>query len=151
METNLILAVLVRWVHVLSAVTAAGGTIFLWLVLGRNGGANQVEGIASLLSAHQLRRWRMVLRSCYLLFVLSGVYNFFAISLPKVSAHDLPLYHPLFGVKVLAALGFFFLSEAITGSSEAFSGIRRKGKTSLSVAVLLAVIVLLISGVLRNL
>ena len=55
-------------------------------------------------------------------------------------------YHALFGVKLLAAICVLFLASALVGRSEAFAAWRAKPAKWLTLSVVLALVVVLISG-----
>ena len=143
------IAVLFRWMHVLAAVIAVGGAVYSRVAflpaLTQGMEEAQRKKIRDLAS----RRWSKVLYACIALLLVSGFYNFFTISLDK--AERAPAYHALFGIKFLAALGVFFLGSALVGRSEALAPIRARSARWLTVTVVLAVVVILISGVLRSL
>ena len=60
-------------------------------------------------------------------------------------------YHLLFAVKFVAAMGVFFLASALTGKSPAFASLRNRPGIWLSLVAGLGVLVILISGILKNL
>jgi len=94
-------------------------------------------------------RWRPVLSASIGLLLLSGIANFVLFQGPAHAGQA--LYLALFGVKVLAALGVFFLASALMGRSEALQPVRDNGALWTKVNAGLVLLVLLISGVLRTL
>jgi uncharacterized membrane protein len=137
MQTETFLLLLARWTHILSVVTLAGGILFLRLVLLPATGAGPGEAVN--------RRFGMVVRVCATLLLLSGGYTFW-----RVNARDPgSTYHALFGVKVMLALGVFFLASVLVGRARAFEAMRRNLGTWLFLTVLLVVGVVLVSGLLR--
>ncbi|MFQ5653107.1 MAG: hypothetical protein ACE5GW_00065 [Planctomycetota bacterium] len=148
MEAGDLLALVVRWAHILAAITAVGGLLFLRFVLHPSARAALDEEARGSLHDEIRGRWQRVVMACISLLLLSGFYNFATISMAKAKEH--PSYHAWFGVKFLAALGVFLLAGALTGRSEALAGIRRDAGRWLAVSALLAVAVILISGVLRT-
>ena len=149
MWSDMILPVLFRWVHVLAAVVAVGGTIFLRFVLLPSAKESLTDEQHTSLRACLMRRWKVLVMICIAALLVSGFYNFMTIGLAKAKDHA--AYHPLFGVKFLAALGIFFIASILTGRAPAFEGMRRSARTWLLVAALLGIGVILISGVLKNL
>ncbi len=82
------------------------------------------------------------------MLMLTGAFNFFMLAiLPKIET--IP-YHPIFGVKVLAALLVFFLSIALAGRSPGFEKMRQNRRKWLSVIVALAALIVFLSGVLSQ-
>lgn len=149
MEPELIFAIVFRWIHVLAAVVAIGGLLFLrFVLLPAAQGILDAAQIAALRD-RVMRRWRPVVLACITLLLVSGFYNFFTIALPK--AEKTRAYHPLFGLKFLAALGVFFIASVLTGRSPAFGRMRANATQWLSIAAGLAILVILISGILKNL
>jgi uncharacterized membrane protein len=149
MTGQLTLLILARWAHILAAVMLAGGTIFTAFVLLPAAGDALSSEQADALRDRMMRRWRGAVTTCIGLLLISGAYNFLVIAMPK--ARGFPLYHALFGIKILAALLIFFIASALGGRSPAFAGMRARFKTWMTVTALLAVLVILISGVLKNL
>lgn len=149
MNTELIVPVLFRWLHILAAIVAVGGTFFLRFVLLPSAqDALSAEQHAAL-RAGLIRRWKIVVMVCITALLVSGVYNFVFTALPKGRVH--PAYHPLFGVKFLAALGVFFIASALTGRAAAFAKMRQNSRYWLTASAFLALLVVLISGVLGKL
>jgi uncharacterized membrane protein len=138
-----------RWGHVLAAVVAVGGLLFLRLVLMPSAKETLSDTEHHALREAIRRRWQKVVLACIALLLVTGFYNFFTISLAK--AEVAPAYHMLFGLKFLAALGVFFLASVLTGRARGFAGMRAAPGRWLAVAAALAVAVILISGVLKNL
>lgn len=143
------LAVVFRWMHVLAAVIAVGGVLFQRLVLMPAARGTLDEGQIVHLHEAVTRRWKIVLMTCIGLLLVSGFWNFFTISLDK--AKDAPAYHGLFGLKFLAALAVFFLGSALTGRSPAFRVLRDRRAYWTGVTAILAVLVVLVSGILKYL
>ncbi|HEX7449764.1 MAG TPA: hypothetical protein VF306_19550 [Pirellulales bacterium] len=141
------LGIFFRWLHILSAITAVGGTIFMRMALVPSVAVLSPEQHQAL--HEQVRsRWVKFVMAAILFLIVSGLYNFIA----KVRTLDEAykgLYHGLFGAKFVLALVIFFLASALTGRSPAFAKIRQNAKLWLSVNMALAIIVVCISGVLR--
>src|SRR5262249_46007580 len=94
-------------------------------------------------------RWRPVLSASIGLLLLSGLANFVLFQRPAHAGQT--LYLTLFGLKVLAALGVFFLASALMGRSEALQPLRDNGAFWTKVNAGLVLLVVLISGLLRAL
>lgn len=141
--------IVVRWLHILPAAVLVGGIIFQWWVLLPASREALDEEPREKLHGAALGRWKVLVMLSIILLLASGFYNFFTISLEK--AKDQPLYHPLFGVKFLAALGFFFLTSVLGGRSTAFAGMRARPEKWLALNTALALVVVLAGGVLKNL
>ncbi|MDH3283353.1 MAG: hypothetical protein OEQ13_01325 [Acidobacteriota bacterium] len=149
MASDLTIRLLFRWLHVVTAVVAVGGLVFLRFVL--------LPAVQEALTPEQhaalrerlMRRWRIVVFASIAVLFVSGMYNFMAVSINK--GRELPAYHMLFGIKFLAALGVFFLASIMAGRSAAFEPLRRRGGLWLGVTAALGVLVILLGGILHNL
>lgn len=146
MDAEFLLVVLFRWMHLLAAITAVGGTFFMrWALLPTVRQLPQAEqqtihdGIRA--------RWAMPIHASIGFLILSGLYNFVFRSLPQHQGDG--LYHGLFGVKFLLALAIFFIAEMLVGRSPAAQRFRQNRAAWLNVNVALAIAVVCISGVLR--
>jgi len=133
--------------HIVPAVIAGGSILFVRIAL--------LPAMAVLPDAERLRvkqtidrRWRVVVMACITLLLVSGIANFVLYQAPAHKGQ--PLYHALFGIKFMAALGVFFLGSALYGRSEALAPIRANPRFWVGVSATLVLVILLISGVLRN-
>lgn len=143
----LYLSLVSRWVHVLSVVVAVGGTIFFRFVL--HPAASRVlegEQLARLRAA-VMARWRVVVHACVGLLLISGGINFWM----ALRTQPEPIYHALFGVKLLAALVVFFLAIALTSSKMTLFADRAKALRWAAIMAAIAVGVIMLSGVLKHL
>lgn len=149
MKDGILLAVVLRWAHILAAVVAVGGAVFMRFVVAPSVRASLDPEQHARLHEQVVPRWRRIFMICIGVLLLSGLANFFLVALPK--AEGVPLYHALFGVKFLLAMAVFFLGSALVGRSAAFERLRADTPRWLAVTIVLAVVVILISGVLRYL
>ena len=94
-----------------------------------------------------VRRWTKVLHACIALILLSGLYNTI-VQFPRHRGQ--PLYHSLWGIKVILALVLFFIAIAVLGKSAAFERMRQKRPLWMSVNIGLAAVIVLISNILKN-
>lgn len=146
-DGDYILAVILRWTHILAAVAAAGGTFFARLALLPS--LEQLpESQRQTLHEAVRRRWMKVVMAAIALLLASGLYNFVVIarSLPEELK---PFYHSVFGVKFLLALMIFFIASALVGRSKAFERMRQRARFWLTLNAALIVLLLLLSGALR--
>ena len=147
-------AIASRWLHILAAITAVGGTIFMRFALLPSVGAlpdderkKLHEGVRS--------RWVKFVMAAILFLLASGIYNLilkekqFKMAADGAKSLYHTLYHMLFGVKFLLAFVIFFLASALTGRSPAFANIRQNARFWLTLNLVLAIIVVCVSGVLR--
>ncbi|MCG8653361.1 MAG: hypothetical protein MI861_26215 [Pirellulales bacterium] len=137
-----LLDVLSRVIHVGTAITLVGGSLFTLMVLIPS--ANELDDDAH----HQLAqsvggRWKRWVHLGVLLFLISGFYNY----IRAVPRHDGDsLYHILLGTKMLLAMGVFFLASALAGKSPMLQPIRDQRAKWLKVLLLIAATIVCISG-----
>lgn len=139
------IAIASRWIHVGTAVVLVGGLVFLRFVLGPAAAQLPDEAHAKLKEL-VLARWKKFIHGGIALFVLSGFYNYLVVGAPLHRGSDKGLYHGLMGTKILLALAVFFLSSALIGRSKAFAGMRTNPKLWQGVIIVLAALIIGISG-----
>ena len=131
-----------RIVHVGTAITLVGGSLFMLLVLMPSAKELSDESHQTLASAVQ-SRWKRFVHLGVALFLISGFYNYVR-AIPQHRGDS--LYHALLGTKMLLALGVFFLAAALVGRSSALESIRTQRGKWLKVLVVLAALIVAISG-----
>lgn len=89
-------------------------------------------------------KWKRFVHAGIALFLISGLYNY--VMQLRVHQHDKFLYHMLIDTKILLALVIFFLASALVGRSKSFEGMRKKAKFWQMIIILLATIIVGISG-----
>ncbi|MBI5092448.1 MAG: hypothetical protein HZB26_08385 [Candidatus Hydrogenedentes bacterium] len=148
MSDNTILILAMRWTHILTAITAIGGTIFIRFVLIPVAESVLDDETHARLRAGLVKRWQKFVHTCIMMFLISGFYNYFVVTGPAHSGQ--PLYHALFGIKFLLALAVFGLAVVLTSTKDWSKGIRANAKTWLGLLVALGVVVVMVSGVMKN-
>lgn len=145
-----ILALIARWIHIISASLAIGVPIFLRFVFLPVASATlPAESMAQLrLAIHA--RWFKWINILIPLFIASGLYTFITVVLPLNLGEYKAAYHMIFGFKMILALGIFFLASALMGKAKAFEIIRIKAKTFSLILVAMLIILVILSGVLRS-
>ena len=143
-----VLVLISRWVHISFVIIAIGGVFFQRLALlpaaAKTLDAQQQERLREAIRA----RWARLVHVSIALILLTGGYNFTVLVL-MAKVEPMP-YHAIFGIKLLAALLIFFLASALVGKSEGFAGLRRAANRWLSVILVLAGLIVLLSGVLSQ-
>ncbi len=148
MDTDLIVPVIFRWLHIGPVIVAIGGAFFARFIILPSLTETLSEDQRGQVHSAAIRRWKRVLHICIGLILVSGFYNVYR----GIVVLEKPmLYHILFLPKFLAALGIFFIASALVGKSEAFENMRREIKILLGFLIALAVVIILISGVMKNL
>ncbi len=137
-----LLDVLSRIVHVGTVIALVGGSVFTLLVLMPSAKLLPAEAHDQLAAAVK-SRWKRFVHLGVLLILISGFYNYFQ-AIPNHKGDG--LYHALVGTKILLALVVFFIAAALVGRSAKLQAIRDNKQRWLSVLVLLATIIVVISG-----
>lgn len=136
------LDVVARWVHIGTAIVVLGGSVFLRLVL-RPAARTLSDTDYHHLKAEVLDRWKRVVHAGIGLFLISGFYNYIR-AMPAHKGDG--LYHALIGTKILIALIMFVLISGLVGRSALFEPLRKRYPRWQLVTILLATIVVGISG-----
>lgn len=144
-------AVISRWIHISAVIVAVGGTAFLRLVLHPTVQTALSDDTRATLKAPLIRRWARFVHVAILFIILSGTYNA-VLMFPKHKPveGEPPLYHILFGVKLMLALALFFVAIAVTGRSKAFEGMRNQMAKWTAINLAIAGAIVLISNILKN-
>lgn len=132
-----------RLTHIGTAIVLVGGSCFLRFVLSP-AAAQLPDSEHAKLKELVLARWKKFIHGGIALFLLSGFYNYLIVQAPLHKGDK--LYHPLIGTKILLALAIFFIASALVGKSKSLEGMRRNSKLWQSVVIVLATLVVGISG-----
>lgn len=135
-----------RLVHILAAVFAVGGAVFIRVVLMPSARVLPDEAHAQLRDAVR-RRWAMTFGIAIFLLFITGLFNYMAVALPQHRGQS--AYHAIFGVKFILAFVVFFIGSALAGRATAFEAMRRSAATWLTLNILLAFAVIGLACVLR--
>lgn len=142
MDAAQLVELLSRWVHVGTAIVLLGGSVFMRFVLLPEAAKLPAEQHDQL-RLGTVTRWKRFVMAGITLLLVTGFYNYLTReSLP-------PRYHMLMGIKILLALGVFFLGSALTGRSAGLAAIRQNARTWLVVLIGLASLVVAIAGYLK--
>jgi uncharacterized membrane protein len=142
MDQLLPVDVLSRWIHIGLVIVLVGGSAFMRIVLIPAGEQLPDEHHRAL-RENVLARWRKIVGIGIGLILISGFYNYFR-AIPGHKGQG--LYHGLVGTKILLAFALFFLASALTGRAEKFEPMRRNSKRFLGILLLLAALIIGISG-----
>ena len=137
------IAVVSRWTHVGTAIVLVGGTVFFRFVY-TPAAERLSEAERSSMSSRVLGMWKRFIHIGILLFMVSGFYNYLVVALPSHKGDK--LYHPMIGTKILLGLGMFFIASVLVGRSAKFEVMRRNSKFWQTVILVLAAIIVGISG-----
>ena len=140
MDVQQTLALVFRWLHVIPAMILMGGTIFLRCSL--------VPAAAAVDNSDDLReavrkRWARLVMLSVLFLLISGLYNFHQ---KAVNFKMDGMYLALLGIKILLALGVFYLVAVVSGRSNTAKRFREKEIFWLNVLVAMMVAIVCIAG-----
>jgi hypothetical protein len=137
-----------RVLHIATAIVLVGGTFFVRFVLLPAATANLADDVHAKLRAAILATWKKIVHLGVGLFIVTGAVNYGRVVVAGTHKGD-PLYNALLGIKILLALAVFFIAEALVGKSAAFEGMRRNPRRWLMINLLLAAVIVAISGFLK--
>lgn len=147
---SVILAVVLRWMHIFAALIAAGGTFYMRLAL--------VPAASKVLSDDQHNALRSELRAQWAKWVhlaitfllLSGLINMGLIEMSKQLPKELAMpYRIIFLVKFVLGLAIMFIAMKLVGRSASAERFRQNARYWLTVNMWLIVALVCLSGVLR--
>jgi putative copper export protein len=135
-----------RWLHIVAAVAAAGGAIFMKLALHPAAETLPEEPRRALKEAVR-SRWAKVVMIAITVLLATGLFNFITI----VKRYDFAgtPYHMVFGIKFLLAMIIFFLASVLVGRSDLAKRAREKAGSWLTLLVALIVVLLALSSFLK--
>src|SRR5688572_30637351 len=139
MDLHFYLGILLRWMHILAAITAVGGTIFARLALVPSLGVLSEDARSKLHEAIR-QHWARPVQMAISFLIVSGVINIIVIE-KSYNVSLVRYYHPVFGIKFLLALVVFFLASALTGTGKATQRFRDNRRYWLTVNMVLAIII----------
>ncbi|MCH1496610.1 MAG: hypothetical protein L7U72_15435 [Rubripirellula sp.] len=139
------LDVLSRIVHVGTAITLVGGSLFMAIALVPSLEVLQSEQRSAFVTSVR-NLWKRYVHAGIALFLLSGFYNYFR-AIPKHEGDG--LYHALLGTKMLLAFVIFFLASVMVGRSARFEAWRQDPSKVLRVMIILAALIVAVSGFLK--
>ncbi len=162
MSWEIVVAWLMRWLHIFSAMGAVGAPFFVRFALMPAASSTLEDETHQKLREAINARWRKVVYVLITVFIVTGSYNFFVETRLNgqlitarwkgfESSEDKRLYHMLFGIKVLAAFGMFFLASALAGRAQTFAPIRKNAKLFTTIFLLLAALVITCATLMRYL
>lgn len=149
-------ALILRLLHILAAITAVGGSIFIRFAL-----LPAVEALPDNqqrdLHDRVRSRWSRLVQLSILFLLVTGLINF-VIFIRATKAPEWTdwrdeynrVYNILFGIKFLIALAIFALASILAGRSPGTQKIRDNARTWVTVNIVLALILIVISGLMRQ-
>jgi len=148
MDPGLLVYSLMRILHVATAIVVVGGTFFVRFVLFPAATQSLPDDVHGRLRAAVMGTWKKIVHIGIGLFILTGAINYYRVYAEKSHKGD-ALYQALLGTKILLALVIFFIASVLVGRAAAFEGMRRNAPKWLLANLLLAAIIVAISGFLK--
>jgi uncharacterized membrane protein len=150
-ELALFLFTTTRVLHVGTAIVLVGGSVFLRYVLMPAASATLADDTHAQLRARLMDTWKKFVHGGIALLLLTGAINYTrAILLIRATEdHRDPVYHGVMGLKILLALGIFFIASVLVGRSPKFEAMRQNSRYWIGVNVALAAVIVILSAFLR--
>jgi uncharacterized membrane protein len=137
-----------RWIHLASAIVAVGGAVFMRYALLPAAKTTLADDVHERLREAVRTRWVKFVYASIALLLITGSINFAILAIPP-KIKPLP-YHPIFGVKLLAAFAVFFIASALMSKGPGFANIRANRAKWLGILLALGGLIVLLSGILNQ-
>jgi uncharacterized membrane protein len=147
-SSQLILYTITRILHVATAIVLVGGTFFVRFILMPAATQSLSDADHTRLRGGIMAAWKRIVHTGIALLLASGAINYYRVIAERSHKGD-GLYHGLLGTKILLALAIFFIASALVGRSAKFQPMRQNARKWLAVNVLLALLIVAISGFLK--
>lgn len=146
MTSELAIALIMRWVHIFTAIVVVGGVLFYLLIYLPAARKALSEEERAKLWEPLMRRWKMFIHPPIILFLVSGFYTYLFVT--RFDHEGQGIYHALFGMKFMLALGVFALGIIVTSTMSWSEKIRDK-RWAWSLLLLMSCAVVMIAGYMR--
>jgi uncharacterized membrane protein len=140
--------VLSRVLHILGAIILFGGAFYARMVL-MPAASSLSDSEHETLKEAVRRRWNRYLHPAIAILLITGFYNYLAVTGPAHNAAGDKQYHMWMGIKILLAIVVFFFASAIAGRMPALAGIRKNARFWLAMNLILATVIVAIAGMLK--
>jgi uncharacterized membrane protein len=147
MTAEMMLPLIMRWIHIVCAVVVVGSIFFYRMVVLPASKHAFEEGMPEAFKTALMKKWKLLLHPPIILFLVSGMYYYLAVT--RFMHDGQSLYHALFGVKFLLALVVFALYITLTSTMKWSESVRDK-KVLWVLLILLMTGIVMIGGVMRT-
>jgi uncharacterized membrane protein len=147
-SAQLTLYTITRILHVATAIVLVGGAFFMRFILMPAAAQSLSDADHASLRARIMTAWKRFVHGGIALLLASGAINYYRVIAEHTHKGD-GLYHALLGTKILLAMAIFFIASALVGRSATFEHMRQNARKWLAVNLLLALLVVAISGFLK--
>ena len=141
-----LLSLLMRWVHMLCAVSVIGSLLFYWFVMLPAAKQSFDGTIPENFRFNLMKKWKLYLHTSIILFLVSGLYYYLAVG--RHMHPDDSTYHMLFGIKFLLALIVFALYIILTSTMRWSEKLRDKAFLW-RMLIILGIAIVFIGGAMR--
>jgi len=143
METQEIIGLISRWLHVIPATILVGGTLFMRFSLVP--ATSESEASAELRESVR-KRWSKLIMISVLLLLVSGLYN----AAMKAIGFELSMtYNILLLVKIVLGLAIFYLASVLAGRSQTAQKFRERETHWLNILCALMIAVVMIGSYMK--
>ena len=138
--------VVFRVAHVATAIVLVGGSVFMRFAV-MPAESELSESDRADFRGRLLRYWGKFVHGGITLLLASGFYNYLVVMRPlhEGDGH----YNMLVGIKILLAMVLFVLASALVGRFGWSKGLRERARTTVTVMLILAAVIVSISGYLK--
>lgn len=147
-SSHLALYTISRFLHVATAIVLVGGTFFVRFILMPAAAQALTDADHLRLRGGIMAAWKRIVHGGIGLLLASGALNYYRVISEQSHKGD-ALYHALLGTKILLALVVFFIASALVGRAAKFEGMRQNARKWLAINVLLALLIVALSGFLK--
>jgi len=144
---DLVLPLISRWTHIISATALVGGLVFFRFVVIPVGESALSMDVYKDVRTKLARRFQLISHLCLLLFLISGFYNYIAVTSPNHP--DQPIYHMLFGIKFTFAMAAFVVVIMVTSKRARGERMRENGRFWFMIALAIALATTMLGGVMK--
>jgi uncharacterized membrane protein len=141
-----LLPLLMRWLHMLCAVSVIGSLLFYWFVMLPAAKQSFDGTIPENFRFNLMKKWKLYLHTSIILFFVSGLYYYLAVGRPMHPGDS--TYNMLFGIKFLLALVVFALYIILTSTMRWSEKLRDKAFLW-RLLLILGIAVVFIGGAMR--
>ena len=143
-----VVTLVLRWIHILAAMAAFGGALYMRFALMPAAHESLDPVMQEKLREALRARWARFVNGAIAVLLVTGLVNLARFSMSS----NLPAmpYQAIFGIKFLLALVVFFVATVVVGKSPAFARARENMGGWLTALIAATVVIVLLSGLLNQ-
>mgnify|MGYP001184945029 CR=1 FL=1 len=147
MTSDMMIELIVRWVHILCAVVVVGSIVFYMFAVVPASRKAFDDGMPDAFKMALMKKWKLLLPPPIIFFIATGMYYYLEVTRHLHEGQS--VYHMLFGIKFLLALVVFALYITLTSTMKWSERLRDK-KALWLLLVGLVTAVVMIGGYMRT-